>query len=175
MLICRYLKAFSISKIEHYDLLHAIHNCGSEFWTKNKQKRKTTQNPVRSTVWFSFCQICLRSFIHSTHFHWAFVPRTILGFVVQFLSRVQLFATTWTAARQASLPLTISRSLPKFMSTESVIPSSHLIVCCPLFLLPSIFPSISVFFQWVSSSHQVAQVLELQHQFFQWVFRVDFP
>ena len=59
--------------------------------TKKKQKRKTTQNSVRSTVWFSFCQICLHSFIHSTHFYWALVPRTILGFVVvQSLRLVQL-------------------------------------------------------------------------------------
>ena len=94
--------------------------------TKKKQKRKTTQNSVRSTVWFSFCQICLHSFIHSTHFYWALVPCTILGFVVvQSLRLVQLFATTWTAARQASLSITISWSLPKFMSIESVIPSSH--------------------------------------------------
>ena len=58
---------------------------------------------------------------------------------------VQLFATPWTAARQASLSFTISQSLLKLMSIESVMPSNHLILCCPLFLLPSIFPSISVF------------------------------
>ena len=65
--------------------------------------------------------------------------------VVQLPSHVQLFATPWTAARQASLSLTISWSLPKFMSIESVMPSNHLIFCCPLLLLPSIFPSIRVF------------------------------
>ena len=54
--------------------------------------------------------------------------------------------TPWTAARQASLSFTISQSLPKFMFTESVMPSHHLILCCPLLLLPSIFPSIRVFF-----------------------------
>ena len=64
---------------------------------------------------------------------------------VQLLSRVQLFATPWIAACQASLPITISQSLLKLMSTESVIPSNHLILCCPLLLLPSIFPSIRVF------------------------------
>ena len=59
------------------------------------------------------------------------------------------------------------------MSIESVMPSNHLILCHPLLLLPSIFPSISLF-QWVGSSHQVAQVLEhqLQHESFQWIFRV---
>ena len=63
---------------------------------------------------------------------------------VQSLSHVQLFATPWTAARQASLSITNSRSLPKPMSIESVMPSSNLILCRPL-LLPSIFPSIRVF------------------------------
>ena len=63
---------------------------------------------------------------------------------VQSLSRVQLFATPWTAARQASLSITNSRSLLKLMSIELVMPSNHLILCRPL-LLPSIFPSIRVF------------------------------
>ena len=64
---------------------------------------------------------------------------------VQSLSRVQLFETPWTAAHQASLSFTISLNLLKLMSTESVAPSNHLILCCPLLLLPSIFPSIRVF------------------------------
>ena len=67
---------------------------------------------------------------------------------VQFSSVPQscpLFVTPWTAARQSSLSITNSRSLPKIMSIESVMPSSHLILCCPLLLLPSIFPSIRVF------------------------------
>ena len=65
--------------------------------------------------------------------------------VVQSLSCVWLFATPWTAAPQASLPFTISLSLLKFMYIESVILSNHLILCCPLLLLPSAFPSIRVF------------------------------
>ena len=64
---------------------------------------------------------------------------------VQSLSHVRLFATPWTAARQASLSITNSRSLLKFMSITSVMPSNHLILCCFLLLLPSIFPSIRVF------------------------------
>ena len=64
---------------------------------------------------------------------------------VQSLSHVRLFATPWTAARQASLSITNSRSLPKLMSIESVMPSNHLILCHPLLLLPSVFPSIRVF------------------------------
>ena len=64
---------------------------------------------------------------------------------VELLSRVWLIATPWTTARQASLSFTNSRSLPKPMSMESVMPSNHLILCHPFFLLPSIFPSITVF------------------------------
>ena len=64
---------------------------------------------------------------------------------VQSLCHVWLFATPWIAARQASLPITNSRSLPKLMSIVSVMPPNHLILCHPLLLLPSIFPSIRVF------------------------------
>ena len=63
---------------------------------------------------------------------------------VQSLSHVQLFATPWTAARQASLPSTNSRSLLKLKSIELVMPSNHLILCRPLLLQPSIFPSIRI-------------------------------
>ena len=65
--------------------------------------------------------------------------------VVQSLSHVQLFATPWPAARQASLSFTIAWSLLRLMSVESVMPSDYLILCHPLLLLPSIFPSIRVF------------------------------
>ena len=64
---------------------------------------------------------------------------------VQSLSHVQLFATPRTAAGQASLSITNSRSLLRLMSIESVMPSNHRILCCPLLLLPSVFPSIRVF------------------------------
>ena len=77
-----------------------------------------------------------------------FIIQIILLFSsVQSLSRVQLFVTPWTAASQASLAITKSQSLLRLMSIESVIPSNHLILCLPLLLLPSIFPSIRVFFQ----------------------------
>ena len=94
---------------------------------------------------------------------------------VQSLSWVWLFETPWTAAHQATLSITNSLSLLKLRSIESVMPSNHLILCHPLFLLPSIFPSVRVFSN-VSSLHQVAKVLELQlqHQSFQWIFRIDF-
>ena len=64
---------------------------------------------------------------------------------VQSLSHVQLFATPWSAACQASLPITNSWSLLKLVSIESVMPFNHLILCLPILLLPSIFPSIRVF------------------------------
>ena len=64
---------------------------------------------------------------------------------VQSLSLVWLFATPWTEARLASLSITTSQSLLKLMSIQSVMPSNHLILCCPILLLPSIFPSIRVF------------------------------
>ena len=69
---------------------------------------------------------------------------------VQSLSRVRLFMTPWTAARQVSLSITNSQILLKLMSIESVMTSNHIILCCPFLLLPSVFPSIRV-----SSSHQV--------------------
>ena len=77
------------------------------------------------------------------------IPQKYLSFlncvVVQSLSHVRLFATPWTAARQASLSFNISWSLLKFMSIKSVMPANHLILCHPLLLLPSVFPSIKVF------------------------------
>ena len=87
--------------------------------------------------------------------------------VVQFLSRLQLFATPWTAAHQASQSLTISWSLLRFMFIEPVMPSNHLILCCPLPLLPSVFPIthwyISLFF---SKSSLISQALS--HWLFDW-------
>ena len=98
--------------------------------------------------------------------HWSLVCLTAgLEFlhliVVQSLSHVRLFATPWTAARQASLSLTISWSWLKLLSIESIMLSNRLILCHLSLLLPSLFPSIRVFFQRVSSSNQVAKVLEL--------------
>ena len=89
------------------------------------------------------------------------IYRVIQFSSVQSLSHVRLFATLWIAARQASLSITNSRSSLRLTSIESVMPSSHLILCRPLFLLPPIPPSISLF-QWVNSLHEVAKVLEFQ-------------
>ena len=80
---------------------------------------------------------------------------------VQSLSCVWLFVTPWIAACQASLCITNSWSSLRLTSIDSVMPSSHLILCCPLLLLPPIPPSMSLF-QWVNSSHEVAKGLEFQ-------------
>ena len=80
---------------------------------------------------------------HTEVYNWRFSH--VIGVVAQSLSHVRLFATSWTAAHQASLFLTISQSLPKFMSIALVMPSSHLSLWQPLLLLPSIFPSIREF------------------------------
>ena len=75
--------------------------------------------------------------------YWVFFKTSVI--VLQFLSHVQLFAPPWTAANQASLSITNSQSLLKLMSIKSVMPSNHLILCCPHLFRPSIFPSIRVF------------------------------
>ena len=85
-----------------------------------------------------FCKVLLR-----IHMHAALGGDQFRS--VQSLSCVWLFAVPWTAAHQASLSITNSQSLPKPMSIELVIPSNHLILCCPPLLLPSIYPSIRVF------------------------------
>ena len=77
--------------------------------------------------------------------HFFTVLFNIQSLLLQSLSHVQLFATPWTSARQASLSITNSRGPAKPMSIQSVMPSNHLILCHPLLLLPSIFPSIRVF------------------------------
>ena len=99
-----------------------------------------------------------------------------LLFVVQLLSRVQLFWTPWTVADQAPPSSSISWSLLKLMSLESVMPSNHLILCRPHALLSSIIPSIRVFSNELALCIKWPKVLELQlqHQSFQWIFIVDF-
>ena len=85
-------------------------------------------------VWFCFCHFLVFLQVSET-----------LETSVQSLSRVRLFVTPWTEAHQAFLSITNSRSLLKLMSIESVMPSNHLILCCPLLLLPPIPPSIRLF------------------------------
>ena len=116
------------------------------------------------------CSSCLGSW--SRTFSKSKIP--LLLFFVESLSHFWLFETPWTAVPQASLSFTISQSLVRVMFIELVMPSNHLILCRPLLLLPSIFPSFRLFSN--KSLHQVAKVLEiqLQHQSFQWLFKVDF-
>ena len=127
----------------------------------NEEKKKLLQNQLKISKWctcrtwfwcavFHYFSIWLcMSFLHDQVYfsllmlQWLFLALFIL--LLLFFSRVQLFVTPWTASHQASLSITNSQSLLKLMSTESVMPSKHLILCCPLFLLPSIFPSIRVF------------------------------
>ena len=89
--------------------------------------------------------------------------------VVQSLNRVRLFATPWTAARQASLSFTISQSLLKLMSIESVMPPNPLTLCHPLLLLPSIFPTIKVSSIESALHISLVKILELQLQ--HWSFQ----
>ena len=84
-------------------------------------------------------------FLLSSLSFWTLILPYLAVSSVQSLSHVWLFVTAWTAARQTSLSITNSWSLPKPISIESVMPSNHLILCHPLLLLPSIFPSIRVF------------------------------
>ena len=97
-------------------------------------------------VWLNHCHLTYLIFAIKNEVRGvALIYHSVQFSSVQSLSRVRLFAIPWTAARQASLSITNSRSPPKPTSIESVTPSNHLILCCPLLLLPSIFPSIRVF------------------------------
>ena len=117
--------------------------------------------PIWLFLTYSFCKLQAlpcndkneKKLHTSFHFYIVFIPNVSPdshnnpnGFSsVQSLSCVQLFATPWVSAHQASLSITNSQSLPKLMSIESVMPSNYLILCHPFLLLPSIFPSIRVF------------------------------
>ena len=84
-----------------------------------------------------------KEYVKAVYCHTAYL--TYMQGSVQLLSPVWLFVTPWTTAHQASLSITNGQSLPKPMSIDSVMPSKHLILCCPLLFLPSIFPSIRFF------------------------------
>ena len=99
---------------------------------------------------------------HQGHFSWCTIIEFNTFRSIQSLSHVWLFAIPWTAARQASPSITNSRSLPKLISTELVMPSNYFILCRPLLLLPSIFPSIRVFTIESVLHHQMAKMLEFQ-------------
>ena len=117
----------------------------SEYWTNRAGWALTLGSCQRSPKWK---QIGLYQRIPITQDQGqspTLRQKAIFDVVVHSLSHVPLFVTPWTAAWQASLSFTISWSLLRFMSIESVIPSNHLILCCPFLLLPLIFPSDRVF------------------------------
>ena len=98
------------------------------------------ENPMVRGAWWAAVHRVTQSRTQCSN-----LARTHMFISVQSLSHVRLFATPWTAAHQASLSITNFRNLLKLMSIELVMPSNHLILCCPLLLLPSIFPSIRSF------------------------------
>ena len=127
--------------------------------------------------------------LYILNFNWNNTKETNLGIAKACFSVLWLVLwkhtkmTPYTIVVQSCLTLCgpedflsfiVSQSLLKLMSIESVMLSNHLVLCHPHLLLPSIFPSIKVSFQWVGCSHQVAKVLEFQLQSFQWMLSVDF-
>ena len=111
---------------------------------------------------------------------WIVVHQAPLSFTISQFSSAQsfsciwLFETPWTAAHQASLSITNSHSLLKFMSIKLVMPSKYLILCCPLLLLPSMFPSIRVFSNQSVLCIRWPKYWTFKHQSLQWIFRTDF-
>ena len=114
---------------------------------------------------WTFSWLIISVFSSQVIIPWLLVIKIILKVYVQSLS-------LQPHGLQASLSFTISWSLLRFMSIESVMLSNYLILCHPL-LIAFDLSQHQVLFQWVNSSHQVAKVLELQHHSFQWIFRVD--
>ena len=112
----------------------------------SSQTHPQSSSPIG--FWGSFVYICTENFFfYMCEKYWYFDTCLLSPSVqsVQSLSCIQLFATPWTTAHQASLYITNSQSLLKLTSIELVMPSNYLILCCPLLLPPSIFPSIRVF------------------------------
>ena len=135
------------------------------FWLTQWHMTWVTTHLILSLIIKHTLKISLFTF-HNGNLYYIFASQISLPSVqfssVQSLSRVQLFATPWTAACQDSLSITNFRRLLKLMSIESVILSNHLILCHPLLLVPSVFPSIRVCIRWP------------KYQSFQWIFRNDF-
>ena len=123
-----------------------------------------TQGTIFNTLWLTIMENNLKKTIYMHNW--------VTFSSVQPLSRVRLFATPWTAACQAPLSITNSRSLPKLMSIQSEMSSHPLSSPSPPTFSPSQHQDL---FKWVGSSHQVANILEfqLQHQSYQWTLRTD--
>ena len=119
-----------------------------EDWSWHQWRAEASQNLSGSSPWFPK----LTSFYTTAYEIGTFSKLLMAVVVVQLPNHVRLFATRWTAAHQASLSLTISQNLSKFVSIISVRPSSHLILWCPLLLLASISPSIRDFSKELADS-----------------------
>ena len=141
--------------MQNFNFFSSITWCGRYSYSllqmrKIEAKNNRSDSLLEAVVAASLAWI-IATFTHSVClFHWFYWLRKVFQEQIQFssvqlLSRVRLFATPWTAALQASLSITNTRSLPKLMSIKWVMPSNHLILCCPLLFPPLIFPSISVF------------------------------
>ena len=131
----------------------------------------TLYSSIKSMIWRYPKELCFSPNFFEIYVN---ILKHILLSSVQLFRCVRLFATPWITARKASLSITNSRSSPKLMCIESVMPSRHLILCHPLHSPPAPNPSQhQSLFQWVHSSHEVAKILEfqLQHQSFQWTPR----
>ena len=175
-------KQLSLIPTQHFanDILSFLKWCQKEKWNcvRNTKRRYCSFTQVvrkRWTDWLTFKMKETHLSEHNTHIYIyieTIIAVCLLFAVIQSLSYVWLFVTPWTAPCQAFLSFTISQSLLKLMPIESMMPSNNLTLCCPLIFLPSIFLSISLF-QWDDSLHHVAKILELQHQSFQWIFRID--
>ena len=125
-LICSYTT--QVLKI-HGEICRIIHNCYVQSKSGTSSKNSRTLKRGWFTIYHTVSLLLIKNIL----------------FAVQPLSRVWLFATPWAAASQASLSFPISRSVLKHMSNESVMPSKHLILCCPLLLLSSNFPASEFF------------------------------
>ena len=151
--------------------------CFSELWTVNFTSVSVFFSPLgwKRMAWVASGWVFPFSYLQD--YSWlelSISQVTLRWVVVPSVSCVWLYATPWTRAHQTSLSFTISQSLLKLMSIESVMPSNRLILCHHT--LPPAFnlSQHQDLFQWVSPSHQVTKLLKLQHQSFQWIFRVDF-
>ena len=119
--------------------------CLSFQWQRMNQNHSRSQGPLPPLLFTAAAIPNKSSIFHSSCFlHCMFIHADISIFVVPLLSHIWLFVTPWMAACQAYLSFSISWSLLRLMSIESMMPSNHLILCRPLFLLPSAFPSIRV-------------------------------
>ena len=145
------------------------HRTAREFPFYGLSIRKTGQ----SVTWFYYL-VNSQAYKSWENQGWKTMKNRVV--VVQLISRVSLFVTPWTVARQAPLSSTISQNLFKIMSIESVMLSNHLILWWNPSSSALNLSQHQGLFQWVSSSHQMTKVLEfqLQHQSFQWIFRTDF-